>query len=138
LRLAREHKGKGTLPTPSHAGQALRIAGIDEVRQRMRQKAVPRKTLISIDDEREGLKVEEAAAEDVAQQRLEFMEMVDAVIGDVGEDAAEMTMKFAAGWTEVEIDAARAPGSPTTGALRKRVIRARPQLAKRLNIMRRF
>ncbi|MEJ7569165.1 MAG: hypothetical protein WKF41_12970 [Gaiellaceae bacterium] len=75
---------------------------------------------------------------DEISRRIEFMEIVDALCGIFRPEEVEMLMKQVAGWTEEQIAAALPPGSPTTGALRKRVRRAIPALAERLNIPRRF
>jgi hypothetical protein len=50
----------------------------------------------------------------------------------VGYDAIKLLIEGEAGYTEAESAARSAAGNPTTGALRKRIIRAAPEIAARI------
>jgi DNA-directed RNA polymerase specialized sigma24 family protein len=133
LRLVRDDPDAATPPSPRYANQALRLAVADQARRDDRQMEVPRAARVSLDDSSVSSAAQQVASEDEVDSRFLFMEAVEDVRAIVGHDAVELLMKSAAGWTEAEIEAARSPGSPTAGALRKRVSRAIPELAARLN-----
>jgi DNA-directed RNA polymerase specialized sigma24 family protein len=131
VRLVREDASAERVPSPRNAGQALKLAEIDELRARGRLKAVPQAEVDSLDDE-SGRQIVDPSAEANFHRRLYFMDMVADVRSEVGDDVAEMAMKMMAGWTEAEVDANTPSGKPSTGALRKRLRRSLPQLAERL------
>jgi DNA-directed RNA polymerase specialized sigma24 family protein len=133
LRLVRDDPQAASPPSPRYANQALKLAVADEARRDARQMEVPRNARISIDDPSASTAALQVASEDEVDSALLFMETVEDVLAIVGHDAVELSMKSAAGWTEAEIEAARSLDSPTAGALRKRVSRAIPELAARLD-----
>jgi len=127
------YDGLTEVPRPDYAGQALRLALADAARKRSRLKAVPLEKLLSYDDPANAALAESAVsnAEDL-QRRIEFMEKVEAMRSVLDDDAVEMTIKLMAGWTEAEIQAERSPSELSTGALRKQIFRALPQLTAHL------
>lgn len=128
LRLAGERPRPNAPPIQVRAGRPLQLAVIDEARRRLRQKEVPRATMIELDAE----ELREVAVEDDLVRRLRFMEVVNAVRDTVGHDAVKLLMEGEAGYTEAESDSRRAANAPTTGALRKRISRAIPDIAERI------
>lgn len=127
------YDGVTQVPRPDYAGQALRLAHADAARKRARLKAIPAERQLSYDDPANAALAESASgdAEDI-QRRVEFMESVEAVRSILSPDAVEMTMKLMAGWTEAEVQAERSPLRPSTGALRKQIFRALPELTEHL------
>lgn len=122
------------VPSAAFAEQAFKIARSDELRRRMRKSEVPPKLRVARDDPTNtGAIAETITDPDAIHRRIELMELVNEVIGSLGAEEVEMVMKLAAGWTEEQVAAELPPGSPTTGALRKRVRRAIPSLTARLN-----
>jgi DNA-directed RNA polymerase specialized sigma24 family protein len=133
LKLVRDDPDSPGVPSLPFAHQALKIVAFDEWRGKTRKLEVPEAVKVSLDDPlRNGAALAIPTDDDVAD-RLLFLEMVEDVRSIVGDEAVEMLTKMAAGWTEAEIEDERAPGAPSTGALRKRVFRAMPRLTARLN-----
>lgn len=139
VRLVRDdpERTQRAVPSAAFAHQALKLARVDELRRDTRISEVPSRLRVVLDDPTSAIAEPPTDADEISR-RIEFMEIVDALCGIFRPEEVEMLMKQVAGWTEEQIAAALPPGSPTTGALRKRVRRAIPALAERLNIPRRF
>jgi DNA-directed RNA polymerase specialized sigma24 family protein len=128
IRLVRE-KPRGDAPALGvRAGAALKLAIIDERRRASRKSEIPTGMRTDIDDDEA-----HAAADHVdPAARLRFMEMIEGVLDLVGPDVVRLLLEGEAGYTEIE-SADRAPaGSASTGALRKRLSRAVPEIAKKI------
>lgn len=132
LHLVRDQPDTTTAPSHAYAYQALRIANANEGRKRSRMSEIPRERIVALHDPENAVSFTEPQSEDVSERRILFMEMVDTVRDELGSDAMRMLLKSAAGYTEAEIEAERPDGSPTTGALRKKVARSVPQLTELL------
>ena len=65
--------------------------------------------------------------------RIRLSELIGTVVDLVGADGMKLLLEGEAGYTEAESDERRHPGSPSTGALRKRLARAGREIAARIN-----
>lgn len=132
LRLVRDDQAVEPPPI-KHAYRALQLANADALRRQTRKLEVPPNKRVSLHDADVAATIPEPCGEpDEVERRLAFAETLHEVQESVGNDALEMSLKTVAGWSEAEIEAARRPGQPSTGALRKRVFRAIPELTDRL------
>src|SRR6266545_4034815 len=66
------------------------------------------------------------------EARLRLAELIAAVQEIAGPDAIKLLLESQAGYTEAESNGRRRPGAVATGALRKRISRAAPEIAARI------
>lgn len=128
LRMIKERPRPGVPPIEVRAGHSLRLAITDETRRRSRKGEVPETKKVALD----AYELLEVPAEVDLDRRLRFMEAVRGVHELVGLDGVRLLMEGQAGYTEAESDTRRAVGDPSTGALRKRISRALPDIADRI------
>jgi peptidoglycan/xylan/chitin deacetylase (PgdA/CDA1 family) len=119
LRLVKERPRAGAPPLEVRAARALQLAEIDELRRRGRQKEIPPEVRVDLD------------AIDM-EARLRLAELIAAVQEIAGPDAIKLLLEGQAGYTEAESNGRRRLGAAATGALRKRISRAAPEIAARI------
>jgi DNA-directed RNA polymerase specialized sigma24 family protein len=127
-RLIREKPNDDAPELDVRAGAALKLAIVDERRRATRQKEIPPAVRIDID----GDEANEVPDDVDPGERLWMMEMVADVLDLVGPDVVRLVFEGEAGYTETESSDRAPAGSPSTGALRKRLSRALPDIARRI------
>lgn len=128
VRVLKERPRRGAPTLEARAAQAHRLAEIDEFRRNGRQKEIPAEARVSLDAD----DLPEIPFSVDFDARFRLAELITAVQETVGHDAIKLLLEGEAGYTEAESAARSAPGSPTTGALRKRISRAAPEIAARI------
>ncbi len=128
LRLVKERPRVGAPPLEVRAARALQLAEIDEQRRRGRQKEIPPYARVDLD----AIEPREVPVEIDMDARLRLAELIAAVQEIAGPDAIKLLLESQAGYTETESNGRRRPGAAATGALRKRISRAAPEIAARI------
>lgn len=128
IRMLKERPRRDAPPLDARAARAHRLAAIDEYRRSSRLKEVPAEARVNLDADDLAL----IPVEVDFDARFRLAELIAAVQETVGHDAIRLLFEGEAGYTEAESNARRAPSSPTTGALRKRISRAAPEIAARI------
>lgn len=128
LRLVNERPRVGAPPLEVRAARALQLAEIDEQRRRGRQNEIPPDARVDLD----AIELREVPVEIDMEARLRLAELIAAVQEIAGLDAIKLLLESQAGYTEAESNGRRRPGAAATGALRKRISRAAPEIAARI------
>lgn len=128
IRMLKERPRPGAPAIEARAARAHALAEVDEFRRNSREKEIPAEARVSLhaDD------LPEIPFSVDFDARFRLAELITAVHETVGHDAIKLLIEGEAGYTEAESAARSAAGNPTTGALRKRISRAAPEIAARI------
>lgn len=129
VRMLRERPRHDAPPPEVRAARAYRLAEIDEFRRTSRQKEIPPEAQVSLD----AAEALGAPVEVNFEARLRLAEVIAAVQEAAGLDVLTLLFEAEAGYTEAESQERRAPDVPSAGALRKRISRAAPEIARIIN-----
>jgi hypothetical protein len=126
IRMLKEPTRRSAPPAEVRAARAHRLAEIDEFRRSTRDKEIPLEVRLSFDAD----EVAQVPVEVDFDARLRLAEVIAAVQETVGHDAIKLLFEGEAGYTEAESNERRATGGPSSGALRKRISRATPEIVR--------
>jgi hypothetical protein len=129
LLLLKEKPRAGAPPFAIRAARAFKTAEIDDHRRNTRKKRVPAEKLEWLDSE----DFAEQAVEVDLDARLRMAELAAEVSEEIGKDGIKYLLEQQAGYTDADCEQRLQPGEATPRTIRRRLNRAAPTIAAKIN-----